>query len=383
MNPMERVSPLVDILGEDNFRLVGGCVRDSLLTNPVKDIDVATVFTPDVVVEKLAKAGISTIPTGIEHGTVTALINETPIEITTLRKDVSTDGRRATVEFSTNWEEDAARRDFTINALYQHPINGQIFDYFDGINDLTKERVRFIGDARERIKEDYLRILRFYRFCVRFGEINREDSKACAELREGLRQISAERIYWELLNILSSVNDVINYFIIDYMYHDGIFDVILPEVTPRTLDNLVHLIWKDKRADPVLRLAALLPPRPDIVANVADRLKVPNKVKERLIVISEPTILDPDELSYRIGADNAFDRLRLWTDQTLPSCFKEEVFPIKGQDVVDLGFEPGPIISKILKEVEEIWIARYFPSINDTMKILNKVAEKYKNEKAV
>ena len=163
------LAALVSALGADNVRWVGGAVRDTLLGAPVRDIDAATPLRPEEVIERCKVAGIRTIPTGIDHGTITALLDGGSVEVTTLRHDVSTDGRRATVAFANDWREDAARRDFTINALYAHPETLQISDYFGGLDDLDARRVRFIGDPHERIREDHLRILRYYRFQARFG----------------------------------------------------------------------------------------------------------------------------------------------------------------------------------------------------------------------
>ncbi len=178
------LAALIAALGSGNARYVGGAVRDTLLGLEVKDIDIATVLLPAVVMDRLAAKGIRAIPTGIEHGTVTAVLHGGPVEITTLRHDVSTDGRRATVAFATDWREDAARRDFTINALYGDAKTGEIFDYFGGLADLSARRVRFIGDARQRIREDHLRILRYFRFQARFGSepADMEAESACAEL---------------------------------------------------------------------------------------------------------------------------------------------------------------------------------------------------------
>ncbi|HEX8055161.1 MAG TPA: CCA tRNA nucleotidyltransferase, partial [Novosphingobium sp.] len=198
------LAELIAALGNENARYVGGAVRDTLLGLDVKDIDLATTLLPETVMERLNAAGIRAVPTGIEHGTVTAVLHGGPVEITTLRHDVSTDGRRATVAFAEDWREDAARRDFTINALYADPATGEIFDYFGGLTDLAARRVRFIGDARQRIREDHLRILRYFRFQARFGSepADAESQTACAELSATLKGLSRERIGMEFLNLL-------------------------------------------------------------------------------------------------------------------------------------------------------------------------------------
>ena len=199
------LAALVSALGVGNARYVGGAVRDTLLGLEVKDIDLATALVPEEVIARLAKAGIRTVPTGIAHGTVTALLSEGPVEITTLRHDVSTDGRRATIAFADDWREDAARRDFTINALYADPDTGEIADFFGGLDDLAARRVRFIGDARQRIREDHLRILRYFRFQARFGSqpADAEAEAACAELAAMLKGLSRERIGMEMMNLLA------------------------------------------------------------------------------------------------------------------------------------------------------------------------------------
>ena len=188
-----------------NARYVGGAVRDTLLGLEVKDIDLATPLVPADVMARLDAAKIGHVPTGIAHGTITAILKGGPVEITTLRHDVSTDGRRATVAFASEWQDDAARRDFTINALYADPATGEISDFFGGLDDLKARRVRFIGDARERIREDHLRILRYFRFQARFGSqpADAESENACAELAATLKGLSRERIGMEMLNLLA------------------------------------------------------------------------------------------------------------------------------------------------------------------------------------
>ncbi len=183
------IAALIAALGPGNARYVGGAVRDTFLGIAVKDVDIATPLVPDEVIARLNAAGIRNVPTGIEHGTITAVLPFGPVEITTLRHDVSTDGRRATVAFATDWQEDAARRDFTINALYADPVTLEIADYFGGLDDLAVRRVRFIGDARSRIREDHLRILRYFRFQARFGSqpADLEAEQSCAELAATLK----------------------------------------------------------------------------------------------------------------------------------------------------------------------------------------------------
>ncbi len=210
-------------------RVVGGAVRDSLFGLPVADVDLATPLLPDVVIRRLESAGIKAVPTGLDHGTITAVAHGQNFEITTLRRDVATDGRRAVVAFSTDWREDAARRDFTINALYADPVSGEIFDYFGGLDDLKAGIVRFIGDADTRIAEDHLRILRFFRFHARFGK-GVADSvaiAACAKAAKSLMALSRERILDELSKLLALPDPLAS---VSLMIEHGIFAAFLPEL---------------------------------------------------------------------------------------------------------------------------------------------------------
>ena len=222
---------LIAALGAGNSRYVGGAVRDTMLGLEVKDIDLATPLVPEDVIARLKAAKIRTVPTGIAHGTVTALLDLGPVEITTLRHDVSTDGRRATVAFAEDWREDAARRDFTINALYADPASGAISDFFGGLDDLAARRVRFIGDARQRIREDHLRILRYFRFQARFGSqpADTESENACAELAAMLKGLSRERIGMEMLNLLALPDPAP---VAARMAELGVLAVVLPEARP-------------------------------------------------------------------------------------------------------------------------------------------------------
>jgi poly(A) polymerase len=214
------VAALDDVYGGPRY--VGGAVRDTLLGLPVSDVDIATALLPNEVINRLEAAGIKAIPTGIEHGTVTAAVDGKNYEITTLRRDVATDGRRATVAFATDWQEDASRRDFTINALYADPKSGEVFDYFNGLSDLEARRLRFIGDAHQRIAEDFLRILRYFRFLARYGggQIDADAIAACATGAHGLTALSRERIAQELTRILGLQNPVASVLL---MIASGIF----------------------------------------------------------------------------------------------------------------------------------------------------------------
>jgi poly(A) polymerase len=258
--------------GEGETRYVGGSVRDTLLGLAVADVDLATRLRPDEVMRRVESAGMKAVPTGLAHGTVTAVLRGKPVEITTLRRDVSTDGRRATVAFTDDWREDAARRDFTINALSADPGTGEVFDYFDGLADLAAKRVRFIGDPLTRIAEDHLRILRFFRFHARFGTGDPDEAglQACAARANDLMALSRERISGELLRLLALHDPTPT---VRIMIEQGIFRPIIPEITDA--DPLGRLVECEAEAgipaDPIRRLAALLPAEPAVAEAIAAR----------------------------------------------------------------------------------------------------------------
>ncbi len=240
---------LLDALRADEglTRYVGGAVRDELLGFPVSDVDLATRIRPEEVVERLEKAKIKVIPTGIDHGTLTAVSDGQVVEITSLRRDVSTDGRRATVAYTDDWKEDAARRDFTINALSADPSTGEIFDYFGGVDDLLERHIRFIGDPLQRIAEDHLRILRFFRFHARFGsgEPDAAALDACTERANDLMALSRERIADELLKLAAMPDPAPTFGI---MLQRGILKPVLPEIEPERLCDLEALIAAERDA---------------------------------------------------------------------------------------------------------------------------------------
>lgn len=357
---------LVAALGADSVRWVGGAVRDTLLGLPVKDIDAATTLYPQEVMARLTDAGIKAVPTGIEHGTITAVVDGQPVEITTLRKDVATDGRRAVVAFAKHWKEDAARRDFTINALYAHPETLEISDYFGGLADLAARRVRFIGDARQRIREDHLRILRYYRFQARFGSVlDDEAEQACAQLAPMLKGLSRERVAMELLSLLALPDPQAT---LARMYHRGVLPVILPEAGEDGLARLAGLIASEQREmaepDAIRRLAALLPPDGKIAEQVAARLRLSNAHRKRLVRLALRTHLPGDArvLAYREGMDVARDILLL-ADQPLAvlANWKKQEFPLRGGEIVARGVKAGPEVAQILQAVEKRWLEEGFP----------------------
>lgn len=358
------LAALVAALGHGNARYVGGAVRDTLLGLPIKDIDMATVLRPDAVIERLKAAAIRAVPTGIEHGTVTAVLPSGPVEITTLRHDISTDGRRATVAFADDWREDAARRDFTINALYADAASGQIFDWFGGLADLAARRVRFIGDARQRIREDHLRILRYFRFQARFGSTPADDEAegACAELAPTLKGLSRERVGMETMNLLGLADPAPT---VQRMQDLGVLAVILPEADPVALSALVATERAQGIApDAVRRLAALLPAQPALAEQVAARFRLSAAQKKRLALAAardgQPG--EPRALAYRLGREGALDRLLIGgADVSALEGWDIPQLPLKGGQIVARGVGAGPDVARILRRVEDRWIAEGFP----------------------
>lgn len=357
----EDLTGLVAALGADNVRWVGGAVRDTMLGQPVKDIDAATTHRPEEVVARCNAVGIRTVPTGIAHGTVTALLAQGPVEITTLRRDVSTDGRRATVAFADDWQEDAARRDFTINALYAHPDTLEIEDYFGGLADLREMRVRFIGDARERIREDHLRILRYFRFQARFGTlIDGEAEVACAELAATLKGLSRERVASELLAILALPDPVAT---VERMAQLGVLPEVLPEAN---LAALVPLAANESvfavPPAPLRRLAALLPADPPLVDKVAARLKLSTAQRKHLAILATRAGGNPRALAYRHGIEAARDLALLTGMDPAPLAnWTVPQLPLKGGEIVAHGVGAGPEVNRILRAVEARWVAEQFP----------------------
>ncbi|MFC0686049.1 CCA tRNA nucleotidyltransferase [Novosphingobium clariflavum] len=361
----EDIAALIDTLGAQNVRFVGGAVRDTLLGLPVKDIDMATTLEPDEVMIRLKRADIHRVPTGIDHGTVTAVLPGGPVEITTLRHDVSTDGRRATVAFAEDWRDDAARRDFTINALYADPLSGEIADYFGGLADLAARRVRFIGDARQRIREDHLRILRYFRFQARFGSrpADEEAESACSELAATLKGLSRERVGMEMMNLLGLPDPAPT---VARMAELGVLAVILPEADPAALAALVRAEQAQAiAADPLRRLAALLPAHVPLAEQIASRFRLSGAQKKRLALAAgrEAAPGEARALAYRLGHDGALDRLLIaGADAASITGWQIPEFPLKGGQIVARGVGAGPQVARLLRRVEERWIAEGFPA---------------------
>ncbi|WP_340115712.1 CCA tRNA nucleotidyltransferase [Pelagibius sp. 7325] len=383
-------------------RFVGGCVRDALAGRAVKDVDLATPDRPEKVMELLASAGIKAIPTGVEHGTVTAVTGHHPFEITTLRRDVETDGRRAKVAFTDDWEADAARRDLTFNALSCAP-DGTLFDPFGGRADLAAGRVRFVGDPRARIEEDYLRLLRFFRFQAHYGrEAPEPETLAVArELAPRLAGLSGERVRSEVLRLLAAPDPLP---VLEVMLAGDILAAILPEIEGTAVLRRLLALDLPERDDPVLRLAALLRPGDDIAGAVAQRLRLSNAEAAELELLGDPAAtlgeaaaalgrgLDDPAVRhalatalYRAGAARvrvalviAFIRLVAAAPADEPAAraglkaalaaadaWQPRRFPLAGADVLALGYPSGPEVGALLRAVEDWWIAEDFSPDRD------------------
>lgn len=369
-----KVRRLLAALPPESTRVVGGAVRDVLLEREIGDIDLATKLPPDQIVESLTKAHIKTVPTGIAYGTITAIIDRVGFEITTLRRDVETDGRHAQVAYTDDWKEDAARRDFTINALYVD-AQGSVTDCFDGIADITAGRIKFIGKARERIREDVLRILRFFRFYAFFGKepADKEALDACRDLAGLIPALSSERISREFLKLLKAADPLPALIL---MRKSGVLERFLPEATEWT--RLQTLLTQEKAQaespDAIVRFAALLPENKKETVLLAKRLKLPNRDRDKLGVLAElPKILmnardsaiEMHRIFYRFGGNDCRAAAFL-TGAACPLILKEltpwtcPILPIKGQDIVKMGIAPGPEVGRILREVEAWWMAGNF-----------------------
>jgi len=347
-------------------RLVGGSVRDAVSGRPVADLDLATPRRPEAVLKALAAAGIRAVPTGLDHGTVTAIVGARGVEITTLRRDIETDGRHARIAYTDDWREDAARRDFTINAMSMRP-DGQVFDYFGGAGDLRAGRVRFVGAAARRIEEDYLRILRFFRFQAQYGQAE-PDPEAVAAIRAatgGLDLLSAERVWSEFRRILAAPDPAP---VIELMAELGVLGRVVAEGADPT--RLARLIAIGAPADPLLRLAALLTGDPEALA---DRLRLSAAERARLAALRTSPRPEPDAtdaelrrllaeypreiligatwlVSDRCSADWAGLRDRL-------QAMAVPVFPLEGRDALALGEPPGPRVGALLRAVRGWWLS--------------------------
>ena len=358
-------------------RFVGGCVRNALIGAPVADIDIATTLKPEETDKAVRAAGLKAVPTGMAHGTVTAVTQRTPFEITTLRRDVSTDGRNATVAFTDDWAEDAGRRDFRLNALYADG-EGQVFDPTGhGVADAEAGRIVFVGDPETRITEDYLRILRFFRFFAWYGQ-GAPDSAAlvaCRKLAPGMTRLSAERVSKELMTLLAAPDPRVA---MAAMADAGALAQVLPEAATGPLFEAVV----DLSPDPVVRLMMLLPIDERLVTDASTRLRFPNSTRDRLAAAARaaPRVslamgdAEVRAAVYRHGARAVADALyRRWAESpaddararrllALAESWTPPRMPVGGRELARLGVEPGPETGRLLKAFEDGWIADDFPS---------------------
>jgi poly(A) polymerase len=377
---------LLDVLDRDGeeARAVGGAVRNALLDMPTTEIDVATTALPDEVVKRVSAAGFKPVPTGIEHGTITVVIDKQPFEVTTLRKDIETDGRHATVAFGRDWKTDAERRDFTINAL-SVTRDGTVYDYAGGLDDLAARRVRFIGDPAKRIAEDYLRILRFFRFHAAYGGSDHpyaEGIAACIKARAGLDTLSRERVRMELMKLLVAPHAVPTLI---SMADTGLLLRLLGGVAYLgAFENMAKVAaTSGLAADPVRRLGALAVATPEDAERLWQKLRLTNAEHERLASMGERwRAIAPDKgqhaaraLLYRLKAERTTDRVLLaWARSQasandaawralaeLPEHWTVPVFPLKAADFIARGIEKGPALGEALRAAEEAWIAAEFP----------------------
>ena len=367
--------------GGEEARVNGGAVRNATMGMPVNDVDVSTTLVPRDVMLRAKAAGYKVVPTGIEHGTVTVVIDGDAFEVTTLRSDVETDGRHAKVLYGRDWEVDARRRDLTMNALYCD-ADGKVFDPFGGMPDVLSKTVRFIDDAETRIREDYLRILRFFRFFAWYGQFrpDAEGLKACARLKEELASLSVERIWMELLKLFAAPDPS---RAILWMRQTGVLTAVLPESEKWGIDNMQPLMRMEQEnnwaPDSLLRMMSILPPDPDKMKSLVTRLKLPNKVRDRLVGWAETPKPDADwkqpefeQWLYRQNIQGVEDTLRLSsivTDAPAKKFLRQlkwlkryvrPVFPIKGQDLLNQGVQAGPQVSEIMTKLENDWVESGF-----------------------
>lgn len=381
-----RVVAALTVEGNE-VRFIGGCVRDAIVKRPVRDIDLALALPPAAVMRLLTTAAIKVIPTGIDHGTVTAVVEGLPFEITTLRIDVETDGRRAKVAFTDDWVVDATRRDFTINAMSCTP-DGRVYDYFGGLQDLAEGRIRFVGDARARIGEDVLRLLRFFRFYAHYGKQPPDADAliACREWADKVTLLSGERVRIEILRTLQAPNPN-DAFALMRSHH--VLEHVLPEASE--LGRLRQLVWLEQSGlppgtvsvDAIRRLAAVVSTTAEGATQLGDRLRLSNRERERLISLAVPAFALAPELPslnllhalYRHGKATVIDlillawaaerahlgasrstRSRDW--QVMLDCartWQAKVFPLRGRDAVAAGIAHGPDVGRLMAQVEAWW----------------------------
>ncbi|MBV9262437.1 MAG: CCA tRNA nucleotidyltransferase [Pseudolabrys sp.] len=394
---LARLLAVLDRDGEE-ARVVGGAVRNALLKMSIAEIDVATTAVPQDVVSRVEKAGFKAVPTGIEHGTVTVVIDGAPFEVTTLRRDVETYGRHAKVAFGRDWKGDAERRDFTINAL-SATRDGTVHDYVGGLVDLAQRKVRFIGEAKTRIEEDYLRILRFFRFHAAYGkgELDHMGLHACIEARDGLEQLSRERVRMEFMKLLVAPGAAA---VLQSMADGGFLTFVLHSVP-----NVVHFSAMAAienalalPADAIRRLAALVVMVTEDAERLSGQLRLSNAERMRLLSMAQVwwrrIVPVGDRLArpwlYRLGTSHFTDRVLLawarwnvppddpqWRElASLPQRWSIPQFPLKAADLMQRGVAKGPALGAALAVAEEAWIAADFPSDQAS---LDKIADAASN----
>lgn len=384
----KKLQALFDVLCAEggDARVAGGAVRNALMGMPASDVDLCTTLLPQVVVERLEAAQYKAVPTGIDHGTVTAVIKGEAFEITTLRKDIETDGRHAVVEFGTDWEADAKRRDLTINGLYCDR-NGKVFDYVDGYKDILAKEVRFIGDAATRIKEDSLRILRFFRFFAWYGG-GRPDAaglKACAAGRELLAGLSVERVWMELKKMLAADDPG---RAILWMRTAGVLGAVLPETHKWGTDAMPGLLRLEQeqnwQPEPLFRLMGMVRPDVETVKALSKRMAFSNKETQRMVAWAgnpapkaDTSLSELEKLLYHGDVQGFIASMKLEVvylrgreeDEAANEMLKlishaqdwqRPVFPIQGQDLIAVGMNPGPDMGERLKVLEETWVNSAF-----------------------
>tara|TARA_Y100001935_G_scaffold255559_1_gene269477 strand:- start:3560 stop:4810 length:1251 start_codon:yes stop_codon:yes gene_type:complete len=369
---------------EDTARFVGGCVRDSIIGLKTTDIDIATKLNPEDVVKILSSESIKVVPTGIDHGTVSVFSKDFNFEITTLRSDISTDGRHAEVIFSDSWEEDSLRRDFTINSIYLKQ-NGEIYDPHNGIQHLKDRKIIFIGNPDERINEDYLRILRFFRFNAFYGnnnlKLSSDSIKACAKNKNKIKKLSSERVQNEFFKILKSSNP---YFIISIMRKIEILDLLFEQKVETKIFKKLLLIDKENSfsKNHILRFASLALNNKKINSNILQMFNFSKKERKELCLLTNQEFeihnklnkSDIRKILYSLDRKTLKDMAKLsWalsknrvTNKNWKNVLSQidkvaiPIFPLKAKDILDYGLEEGPIIGEILKTVEQDWIDSNF-----------------------
>lgn len=392
----------------EEARIAGGAVRNALLGQEVCDVDIATTNRPEETVRLAEAAGFKTVATGAAHGTITVIAKGKPYEVTTLRADVETDGRHAKVRFGRDWKQDADRRDFTINALYA-TAEGQVIDLVGGLADLEARRLRFIGDPEARIREDFLRILRFFRFFAWYGDgrPDAEGLKACARLKEGLDRLSAERVWAELKKLLTAPDPSRALL---WMRQSGVLTRILPESEKWGIDA-IHALAKTERdlgwePDALLRLAVIVPPDSERLAAMAGRLRLSRAEAERLVqwakapdAVAERTEGALAKMLYRGNPTAIIDRLKLAfaaargraveDDRALveaggfsrqlafAEAWVRPVFPLRGNDLAEIGGQQGRKLGDLLRELEGLWVETGFTLDRDAL--LERAAERLGN----